>query len=255
MAICSGHTLAKYDNRPIMIKVATKALRLDNAILCRALPFALFMAFIAIDESIRLAAQHHWLTLPDIAPYYLYPIKAVSVVALLYRYRGEYRELHLKDLLNGGTSAAVFVAGMATFLLWISMDWTLSVTGGPKGFDPTLLPEGAIRILMTASRVAGAVLVVPLMEELFWRSFLLRYVINADFESVQIGRFTWTSFLVTTVLFGLEHHFFLAGMVAGAIYNIILYQTRSLAQCVLAHAVTNLALACYVLYTGKWYFW
>lgn len=238
-----------------MIKVAAKALRIDPAILYRALPFALFMAFIAADEGLRFAVQHHWLTIPDSALYYLYPIKAVSVAALLYIYRGEYRELRLKDLLDGKTSAAVCVVGVATFLLWVSMDWTLPVTGAPKGFNPTLLPDGAIRLLMTATRVAGAVLVVPLMEELFWRSFLLRYLIDADFESVPIGRFTWTSFLATTVLFGLEHHLFVAGMVAGAIYTIILYKTRSLAQCILAHAVTNLALACYVLYTGKWYFW
>jgi CAAX prenyl protease-like protein len=99
------------------------------------------------------------------------------------------------------------------------------------------------------------VLVVPLMEELFWRSFLLRYLIDQNFESVPVGSFTWPSFLVTTVLFGLEHHFLVAGMLAGAIYSLLLYRTRSLAQCVLAHAVTNLALAGYVLYTGNWYFW
>jgi CAAX prenyl protease-like protein len=149
----------------------------------------------------------------------------------------------------------VCLAGLATFALWVSIDATLSVTGAPRGFDPGLFPEGALRLLMTATRVAGAVLVVPLMEELFWRSFLLRYLIDADFESVPLGRFSWNSFLVTTVLFGLEHHLFLAGMAAGAIYNELLYKTRSLAQCVLAHAVTNLALAVYVLCTGKWQFW
>jgi uncharacterized protein len=238
-----------------MIKAAAKTLRLDEAILYRALPFALFMAFIGVDEGIRFAVQHHWLTVPDSAPYYLYPVKTVSVAALLYLYRGKYQELQLKDLLNGRTSAAVCVIGVLTFVMWISMDWTLPGAGAPKGFNPTLLPEGAVRLLMTATRVAGAVLVVPLMEELFWRSFLLRYLIDPDFESVPVGRFTWGSFLATTVLFGLEHHLFVAGMVAGAIYTIILYKTRSLAQCVLAHAVTNLALAGYVLYTSKWYFW
>jgi len=57
------------------------------------------------------------------------------------------------------------------------------------------------------------------------------------------------------VLFGAEHNFIYAGMMAGAAYNLILYKTRSLAQCVMAHAVTNLALAVYVVATGKWQFW
>lgn len=238
-----------------MIQYAAKTLRLDEAVLYRALPFALFMAFIAIDEGIQLAARWQLLSVPDIALYYLYPVKTCTVAALLWMYRGHYLELRLKDLAKAKTTTAVCLAGAVTFVLWISIDSTLAVNGAPRGFNPALLPEGAIRLLMTATRVAGAVLVVPLMEELFWRSFLLRYLIDPDFESVPLGRFTWTSFLVTTVLFGLEHHLFVAGMIAGAIYSIILYKTRSLAQCILAHAVTNLALAAYVLYTGNWYFW
>lgn len=238
-----------------MIKVAARVLKLHDAILYRAVPFVVFMAFIAMEEGIHYAVNLHWLTVPDSAFYYLYPIKTACVAALLYKFRSHYQELHLKDLLNGRTSAAVCAIGAITWAMWVSVDSTLPITGAPKGFDPTLLPEGPIRILMTATRVAGAVLVVPLMEELFWRSFLLRYLIDPDFESVPLGRFTWTSFLVSTVLFGLEHHLFVAGMIAGAIYSIILYKTRSLAQCILAHAVTNLALAAYVLYTGNWYFW
>ena len=238
-----------------MIRTATQALRIDVAILRRALPFALFMGFVALGESLVFARRCHWLSFPDLALYYLYPVKTLSVAALLYSCRNEYRELRLKDPLGGWTTAAVCLAGVATFAIWISIDWTLSIAGAPQGFNPTLLPAGPVRIILTAVRVAGAVLVVPLMEELFWRSFLLRFLIDADFESVPLGRFSWASFLITTLLFGLEHHIVLAGMVAGAIYNIIIYKTRSLVQCVLAHAVTNLALAGDVLYTGRWYFW
>lgn len=203
----------------------------------------------------RFAVHRQWLALPDTALYYLYPIKAIAVGLLLYKYMDQYHELQIKDLRKLKISAAVCGVGLLTFIMWISADWMLPLTAPPSGFDPTRLPEGAIRILMTATRVAGAVIVVPLMEELFWRSFFLRYLIDADFESVPIGRFTLSSFLISTVLFGLEHHLFIAGMIAGAVYSVILYKTRSLSQCVLAHAATNLALACYVLYTGRWYFW
>lgn len=94
-----------------------------------------------------------------------------------------------------------------------------------------------------------------LMEELFWRSFLIRSIIARDFEKVPLGLFTWASFLLTVVLFVLEHTLIPAGIMAGLFYNLILYGTRSIAQCVLALAVTNLALAGYVLITRKWYFW
>lgn len=226
-----------------------------TALLSRALPFALFMAFIGVEEGARMMAAAGWINLPRTALCYLYPFKALSVALLLYLYRHEYGEFTLKDLTRDKSWAWVIVIGLATCVLWIFMDWTVTVAGGPAGFDPTLLPAGPVRIVMTLFRVAGAVLVVPLMEELFWRSFLLRYLIHADFEGVALGSFTWTSFLVTAVLFGLEHHLFLAGVAAGAIYSLILYKTRSIVHCVLAHAVTNLSLAGYVLVASKWQFW
>ena len=224
-------------------------------IIPRVLPFSLFMIFIAADELSGLAASRHLLVLPKTIPLYLYPVKAFSVAVLLFFYRKSYRELSFADLKGLSATAAACAAGLLVFFLWIGMDWTLPGVAAPAGFNPTLLPEGPVRLLMILSRVAGAVLVVPLMEELFWRSFLIRYVIDADFDAVPIGAFTATSFLATVLLFGLEHYFVAAGMVAGAVYNLIFYKTRSIAQCVLAHAVTNLALAAYVLHTGKWYFW
>ena len=226
-----------------------------NTSFSRTVPFAVFMVFIGIAECTQLMAQWGKITLPETALYYLYPVKTGMVAALLLICLGKYRELSWRDLKGVRLTVAVGVTGIATCLIWVLLDMTLTVTGAPRGFNPMLLPEGPVRLAMTLCRVAGAVLVVPVMEELFWRSFLIRYLINPDFESVPVGRFTWPSFLITTVLFGLEHHLFFAGMAAGAIYNLVLYKTRSLAQCVLAHAVTNLTLAVYVLHTGKWWFW
>lgn len=228
----------------------------SNALLARTLPFALFISFIGVEELLRLAMRWEWLALPEQALYCLYPLKTLSVAALLLRYLGEYRELRLQELWQQkAASAFAVLAGVVTFALWIALDWNFSVTGSARGFDPTLFPDGPLRAWMTLTRVAGAVLVVPLMEELFWRSFLLRYLIRPDFESVPLGAFSWGSFAAATVLFGLEHHEIAAGMAAGAIYSLILYRSRSLAHCVLAHAVTNLTLACYVVCTGKWYYW
>lgn len=226
-----------------------------NPAFYRYIPFAVYMAFIALDEVIRFLAGHGFIILGETSLYYLYPVKALVVGYLLYRYRNEYHELNFKDLANLPLTLAVCGAGLVVFFLWIQMDWTPGVTGTPQGFNPTLLPGRAGQIIMTLFRVAGAVLVVPIMEELFWRSFLIRYIIDSKFEKVRIGTFTWGSFLLTAALFGAEHNYIYAGIMAGVAYNLILYKTRSLAQCVLAHAVTNLALAIYVVFTGKWQFW
>ncbi|MFA7061879.1 MAG: CAAX prenyl protease-related protein [Pedobacter sp.] len=221
----------------------------------RFLPFAIFMAFIGLDELLRTLIEHGFIQLEASATYFLYPLKTVVTGYILYRYRKEYNELNFKELSIIPTTLLVSCVGVLVFVLWIQMDWTLGASATPPGFNPELLPSVAVRTIMTFFRVVGAVLVVPLMEELFWRSFLIRYIIDNNFEKVRIGTFTWTSFLLTVVLFGLEHNYILAGIMAGIFYNLVLYKTRSLAQCVLAHAVTNLALAIYVVSTGKWQFW
>lgn len=130
-----------------------------------------------------------------------------------------------------------------------------ATAGELQGFNPGVYEEGFVRNIMLCIRFGSAVLVVPLMEEIFWRSFLIRYAVDPNFSQVAIGRFTWFSFLAVTILFGLEHHLFLAGMMAGALFNIVLYFTRSIVQCVVSHATANFALGVYVLYTGKWHFW
>jgi uncharacterized protein len=213
------------------------------------------MGFIGLDEFIRLLAGQGFFKLEATTLYYLYPVKALTVGFLLYLYKKQYHELTFRDLANLPASLAACAVGLLVFALWIKMDWTLGAAGAPQGFNPALLPGRDVQIAMTVFRIAGAVLVVPLMEELFWRSFLIRYIIDKNFDTVPMGTFTWASFLSTVILFGLEHNYILAGIMAGILYNLLLYRTRSLAQCVLAHAVTNLALAIYVVSTGKWQFW
>jgi CAAX prenyl protease-like protein len=93
------------------------------------------------------------------------------------------------------------------------------------------------------------------MEELFWRSFLIRYLISSKFESVPVGAVTPFSFVATVVLFGLEHDLWLAGMVAGAAYTGLLVYTKRLWPCILAHALTNFALGIHVLMTHEWKWW
>jgi len=213
------------------------------------------MVFIGIDDILRFLAGQGCYTIEAPTLYYLYPVKALTIGYLLYRFKGQYHELMVKDLSNLPATLTAVGGGLLVFALWIKLDWVIAIAIVPQGFNPTLLMERNSQVVMTFFRIAGSVLVVPLMEELFWRSFLIRFIIDKNFDTVRLGTFTWASFLVTAILFGLEHNYILAGIMAGMMYNLILYKTRSLAQCVLSHTVTNLALAIYVVATGKWHFW
>lgn len=109
--------------------------------------------------------------------------------------------------------------------------------------------------LLIFFRLLGAVIVVPIFEELFWRSFALRWLIDENFSSVPIGTFTWFSASAVILAFGFEHHRWLAGIFAGILYHALLYYKKDLSACVIAHAVTNLLLGIYVLLTQQWSFW
>ncbi len=221
----------------------------------RIAPFALYMAFIGIDELVRFLSSSGYVHISDTALLFLYPVKAISVGVLLIILRKSYSELHWGDLKRPAATFAGLLIGVTVFLLWIQMTWAWAVFGKLNGFDPTSVSENLTRSLLIIFRIIGAAVVVPIMEELFWRSWLLRYIVSQDFQSVAIGRFTLSSFLIGTAMFGLEHNLWLAGIMAGAFYSILLYRTKSIVQCIVAHAITNLLLGIYVLNTGKWYFW
>ena len=221
----------------------------------RIAPFALYLAFMVVDEVLRFLSSHGYVPIPATAHLYLYPVKAISVGILLIILRRSYSELKWSDLKRPAAIIAGTVVGVVVFVLWINMTWSWAVVGQLYGYDPTAVPEGLSRSLLIVSRIIGAAVVVPVMEEIFWRSWLLRYLVSADFKSVEIGKFTSSSFIIGTVMFALEHNLWFAGIMAGCVYTILLYRTKSLAQCILAHAVTNLLLGLYVLNTGQWFFW
>lgn len=221
----------------------------------RIIPFAVFMGFIGLQQGFQWAAEQGILNLSAQQLLYLYPLKAVLVAALLLFFLRRYKELRWADFKNLAHTGGSVLLGLLVFILWINMDWDFATFGTSKGFDPTLIDDGSIRASLIFFRIFGAALVVPIMEELFWRSFLLRYIIDSNFIAVRIGTYTLASFAIGSVLFGLEHNLVLAGIMAGVAYSLLLYWTKSINQCILAHAVTNLVLGIYVLQTSNWQFW
>ncbi|HBG45891.1 MAG TPA: CAAX prenyl protease-related protein [Deltaproteobacteria bacterium] len=213
------------------------------------------MALIGAEEGLRYLSPYLGLSIGTGAAVYFYPMKIVAAgLALLY-FRKDYDELCFRDLLRPAMTAQSILAGLAIFILWINMDWGFARFGPAEAFDPGSIENDTNRALYIATRLFGASVLVPVMEEIFWRSFLLRYIANPDFRGVAIGAWALTPFLAITVLFGLEHNMVAAGLMAGAAYNLLLFRTRSIAQCVIAHSTTNLALGIYVMMTGSWQFW
>ncbi len=99
----------------------------------------------------------------------------------------------------------------------------------------------ALAWLFITVRLGGSTLVVPPLEEVFYRSFLYRYIIKADLQSVPLGTFHWTAFLATSALFGLEHHEWLAGILCGFAYQGLVCWKGRLGDAMTAHAITNLS--------------
>jgi hypothetical protein len=150
------------------------------------------------------------------------------------------------------------VTGLIVLALWISPQWLFETEPRLQGFDPEIFAASAgIYWGSLLLRFLRLVIVVPLLEEIFWRGFLLRYLIKEDFTKVSFGSFTWLSFGAVTVMFGLAHFGpdVVPALLTGAIYNLLAIRTRSLACCVIAHAVTNLGLGLYIMQTGQWGFW
>lgn len=217
-----------------------------SPIFVRSLPFGLYIVLLVLEGLLP-----DWL--PDFDVRWLYPVKAGLValaLVVLWRYYTELKtRLPLKHVL---LSVAV---GIVVLVLWVNLDagWMLMGEMG-KGYNPTDT-SGQIDWLMVAFRIAGAALVVPVMEELFWRSFLQRWVQQPDFMTLNPAQIGLKALFIASALFAVEHLQWLAGLVAGLAYGWLYIRTRNLWAPILAHAVTNGMLGAYVVATGRWSFW
>jgi CAAX prenyl protease-like protein len=143
--------------------------------------------------------------------------------------------------------------GVLVFILWINLDFPPLTLGSGGGFDPRNGDSLIVGLVLT--RLFGAVLVVPVIEELFWRSFILRWLQHSRFLSVAPGTVGVRPLLFSSILFATEHHLWFAGLLAGIGYGWLYKRSENLWIPIFAHAVTNGLLGTYVLMTGEWSFW
>ena len=155
------------------------------------------------------------------------------------------------------------LVGLAVFFLWIAPDvlfpgYRHSVFFSNRIFGElhTSLPADQLNAAWFVWRTIRAVVIVPIVEELFWRVWLMRWIINPNFQRVPLGAYTPLAFWITAILFASEHGpYWDVGLAAGVIYNWWMIRTKSVADCILMHAVTNAVLSGCTILTAHWQYW
>lgn len=173
---------------------------------------------------------------------------------LLLLFLPRYRELGDTPPTRPAQWAAAIGVGVAVFIAWISLDQPWNSFPLHPGFDPGGGDLDAATGLV-ALRLFALAATVPLMEELFWRSFLMRWIDRRNFLAADPRAASFRAVALVTVLFAVEHSQWLAGLLAGAAYTAVYVRTRNILLTTLSHAITNSLLGIWILSTGNWRFW
>ena len=209
-------------------------------------PFACFLLFLAASPQNFI--NNYW-----VLPIWVLVLAAVCMLCWP-------RELSLHPRHGLGSMAV----GVLVFFLWVAPDilipgyrqlflFSNSLTGH---LHSSIRPAELQSMWILAWRTVRAVLIVPVVEELFWRGWLMRWLINTDFEKAPLGAYSPLAFWVTALLFASEHGpYWDVGLITGVIYNLWMIRTKSLPDCILMHAVTNGILSAYVIARGQWQYW
>ena len=156
-------------------------------------------------------------------------------------------------------SVPAVLVGIGVCVLWVGIDpfYPKMIKEAEHPWNPhTQFGAGAaIAWFFIVVRIAGSTLVVPPLEEMFYRSFVYRYIVKPDFEQVPLNVFHGMSFLVTSVLFGVVHREWLAGILCGLAYQWLAVRKGHLGDAITAHAITNFLLGVWIVYKGAWQFW
>ncbi len=208
-------------------------------------PFIAYVGLMQLDRALSLSPQ------------IFYPIRFAAVALLLLLLSRPYVTFRPR---SAGASIGI---GVLVFVIWIAPDllfgyrhhWLFEnrLTGSAVSSVP---PELKSQVWFALLRTLSSVALVPVLEELFWRGWLMRWLINPDFLKVPLGEYVPSAFWIVAVLFASEHGpYWEVGLAAGIVYNWWMVRQKNLADCMLAHAVTNAALAAYVLIYGQWQYW
>ena len=207
----------------------------------RVVPFVLFVGLTALQGKLFPHSQ-----------YWLYLLKTVLVGWMLWTVRKDVPEMRWRF------SFWSLLAGVGVFVLWVGLDpFYPHLSSKPSIWRP--LDDFSSRPMLAwffiGVRLIGSVLVVPFMEEVFFRSFIYRSIAARDFLSIPLNHFHLAAFIATAAAFGFEHNEWLPGILCGLIYHWLILRSNQLGEAISAHALTNLLLGLWVVGKGAWQFW
>jgi len=220
-------------------------------------PFAVFLGITFFQDR-----------LGDSGRFWVYLVKTLAGAGMIWVIRPFIPEMRWK------VSWAAVMWGVGVFVMWVGLDSfypKLDQLMAQTGLARTRTAAEAAASLWNphahygagslaawffiAVRLLGSSLVVPQMEEVFFRSFLYRYIVRPDFLSVPLHVFNWKAFFLTSLFFGLEHQEWLAGILCGFAYQGLVCLKGRLGDAITAHGITNLLLGLWILWRGAWHFW
>lgn len=224
----------------------------DSPLLVRAAPFLVFVLLTSMQGILGEASR-----------YWIYIAKSLAGFWMIWIIRPFIPEL------KWAVSLRSVLAGVIVFAVWIGLDGFYPTTDliftrlgfGPKEPGGSWNPNVAfgagsgLAWVMITTRILGSSLVVPPVEEVFYRSFVYRWIADPQIDRVSLRRFAWVPYVVTALLFGSAHREWLPGILCAMIYQSLVFRRGDLGEAITAHGVTNLLLGLWVVWRGAWQFW
>ena len=236
-------------------------------------PFAVFMAFMLVLQlaDAMIGWDHPqapwWRRDPA---HFIYPLQTLVTLGLVIHY---WKHITFNWSLKWALVAVPFgVLGISLWLLpTMAYDWLgitgkttgilkhLGVDARADGFDPGIFENPAAWWSAVVLRFLRAAVVVALVEEIFWRGFIMRYVCDweGDYWKQPFGKASWKSYLIVTGLFMIAHApvDYAGAFVYGSLTYLLCVWSKNLGACVIMHAVANFLMALYIMTTGKYGLW
>lgn len=195
--------------------------------------------------------------------YWFYLAKTLAGVWLILEMRPVVAEL------RWAFSVEAVAAGVLVCVMWVGVNsgWTtqsglwprLGLAHSPAPPAVVWNPEAqfgpGLAACFIVVRLLGSALVVPPIEEAFYRSFLYRYLADQNFLNIPLNRFLPRPFLATALIFGVSHNEWLAGILCGMAYQWLVLRKNRLGDAMTAHAITNFLLGLWVVWRHAWNFW
>ncbi len=173
----------------------------QTAVHARVAPFVFFVVLTSCQGLLGESSR-----------YWIYALKTVLAAWMIWAVRPVVSEL------RWNLSWEACLVGAAVFAAWGGLDSLYPKFGAAgKPWNPNLqFGEGSpMALAVIATRILGSSIVVPPIEELFYRSFLYRYLANPDFTKVSLSFRNWRALMITSAGFGFAHREWLAGVLCG----------------------------------------